>query len=275
MIFDSHCHYNLESFCADYLQYWQNAQEHGVTKSMVVGTDFHSSTLAAEIAEKTENLFAAIGVHPGVYQESIEKTESKLHLDDLISDIQTDEEELKLLWNPSAVKAIGETGLDYFHISDGPQRDLVIQAQQLALKMHLKLAEELHLPILIHVRDKSEQAYWDVLKILREYELPQHFVLHCVSGPISYVQQAVEMGGYIGVAGNVTYKNAEHIRDLVRSVPKDRILLETDAPYLPPQEFRGKTCEPWMISKTAEFVEKELGQDLEQIYQNTLQFFSL
>jgi|SRR5579859_1742331 len=259
MITDTHCHYNLEPFFSptdndSWKKHWQKAQENGVKKSIVVGTDFLSSNIAIQIAESDPNLSAAIGLHPTEIEKSFQTNFEKLSL---------------LLPNPKIV-AIGETGLDYFHFADDSQKEIAIKTQQAIFRAHIQLAKKHKLHLIIHVRDKNEQAYWDVLKILKDEKYTGTFILHCISGPIEYVRQAVEMGAYIGMAGNITYKNAEHLRDLVKSVPQDRLLLETDAPFLPPQAFRGQTCEPWMISQTAEFVEKELHIPLEHIFQNSL-----
>ena len=257
MIIDTHCHYNLEPFWLDWHDHWAKAQENGVEKSVIVGVDSETSRRAVEIATKTPTLFAAIGFHP-------------THEDDIDEDALTN-----LLPNPKIV-AIGETGLDYFRLpTEDLERSRMIAQQQQTFRWHIKLAQKFHLPLIIHVRDQKEDAYWDTLRLLREAQFTGAFILHCISGPLAYVQQAIEMSAYIGAAGNVTYKNAEHLRDLLRSVPVERILLETDAPYLPPQPFRGQTCEPWMISKTAEFLRDELKMSLEQVKKSSQQVFQI
>ena len=100
------------------------------------------------------------------------------------------------------------------------------------------------------------------------------FILHCASGSTEYIKKAVEMGGYVGIAGNVTYKNADAIREIVKATPADRLLLETDAPFLPPHPHRGKTCEPWMIELTAQYLQEHCSVSMEQVYKNTQHVFT-
>jgi TatD DNase family protein len=285
MIIDTHCHYNLEPLYSDeqkdldvWKKHWRKAQENGVEKSIVVGTHLQTSVLALEMATQEKNLFATIGTHPYIYAEPeiIQKIETQ-QLDDCLADLHTDIEKLSQLKSDKLV-AIGEVGLDYFHLNQ--QKSLsdetktkVKELQKVAFKKHIELAQEKNLPLILHVRDQGEEAYLDVLRCLKETDYSGKLILHCVSGPEEYVKQAIEMGAYVGVAGNVTYKSADHIRALVKLAPIDRVLLETDAPYLPPQEFRGQVCEPWMISLTAQFIEKELGILLPQVQENTYRLF--
>lgn len=267
-IFDTHCHYNLEPLHSDWQNHWQQAQENNVVNTMVIGADFASSAMACSVAETNDNFYAAIGIHPDIYSQKWISTEA------FEEDIATDLEELALIHNTHVVRAIGEVGLDYYRLA--PDDVLSKKAQQSALRAHILYAEEKNLPLILHVRDKEESAYWDTLSLLKSHkqsDIP--FILHCVSGPEKYVQEALSMGAYVSVAGNVTYKNADHIRTLVSLVPEDKLLLETDAPFLPPQQYRGKQCEPWMISLTAEYLQDVLHRDLNQIYNNSLKIFNI
>lgn len=271
MIFDTHCHYNLDPLTADWQKHWQTAQARGIQKSVVVGTSLETTELGIQIAATDKNLSASLGIHPHVFQDSVvENGNIKLEqLPDLIHQLTA--------FKTDKIVAIGETGLDYFWLPEiETQRKASIELQEAGFIAQIELANQLQLPLIIHVRDKTDQAYHRVLTLLTQYY--QHhkpFILHCVSGPLSYLKAAIELGGYIGVAGNVTYKNADHIRQLVTTAPPDRILLETDAPYLPPQNYRGQTCEPWMISETHAFLVNELKLDSEQLYQNALSIFNL
>lgn len=274
MIFDTHCHYNMEPlFASDQLgtaaweRHWKEAQDKGVVGSMVVGADLPSSQRARDLAQLDSCLKAAIGIHPSEYQEAVEKS--------LEVDIAEQITSLAALFDPGITLAIGETGLDYFRLPEtGSEK--IKDLQKEAFTAHIKLAEKLNLPLIIHARDTGEEAYWDILQILKTaYQGHKPFILHCVSGPEAYLKEALAMGAYIGVAGNVTYKNSEHIRNLVRLAPAERILLETDAPFLPPQEFRGKTCEPWMISLTGEYLRDELSVSLEKVLENTSTVFQI
>lgn len=261
MIFDSHCHYNLEPLYSQgggWQFHWQKAQKAGVTGAVVVGTDTQTSQKAVEIAVQDPALFAAIGIHPHEYQDRV-----TAFFTGEILDTQKIQQEVSSLqqWHTSRVVAIGETGLDYFRLPEDPQeQEKIKQAQQAGLIAHMQLANELKLPLIIHVRDRGEAAYWTILELLKtHYQHHRPFILHCISGPTAYLQAVLEMGAFVGVAGNVTYKNAEHIRELVKLVPQNRLLLETDAPYLPPADHRGQTCEPWMISETNAFLRDQLS----------------
>ncbi len=269
-IFDTHCHYNLEPLLSTHAEHWAKAQAAGVSHSMIVGTDLTSCDQAATLAATEPNWYAAIGIHPNEYDIVTNEEEGEALLDHHHSELR------HLLARPK-VTAIGETGLDYFRPNPDASKAALHQAtQRAAFTLHIDLANELKLPLIIHVRDREQLAYQHVLELLRQHHSAQRpFILHCISGSLTYVKAALELGAYIGVAGNVTYKNAELIRDLVRSVPRDRILTETDAPYLPPQTFRGQTCEPWMISHTTEFLVTELGLQPEQLFANALDVFNL
>jgi TatD DNase family protein len=274
MIFDTHCHYNLEPLSQTWQSHWEEAQSKGVQKSIVVGTSVETSQLAVTLAQREKNLWPSVAIHPIEFNELPVAT-----LDKAVTEFETGLQTL-LSQTQNKIVAIGETGLDYFHLHHTPEltdeaKQLIVKAQKKSLQMHIRLAQTHHLPLLLHVRDQEEQAYWDTLELLKAADYQGKFVLHCISGPAAYLQEALSMGAYIGVAGNITYKNAEHLRDLVRQTPKEKVLLETDAPYLPPQEFRGKVCEPWMISLTATFIEKELGIPQTRAWENAHTFFDL
>lgn len=273
MIFDTHVHYNLNPLLPSWDTHWQEAQKHGVTKSLVVGVDISSSTQAQKIAQSESHLFAAVGIHP---HEADQTQDSKF-----TDQLQTYEQQLSVLVTQEKVTAIGEVGLDYFRLKK--DQASIKQMQRELFGLQVKIAQKHQLPLVIHVRDQEtpeEQttgnAYWDTLEILKN-NLGHHqtFILHCVSGPIHYIKEALAMGAYLGVAGNVTYKSAEHIRQLVSLAPPEQILLETDAPFLPPQNHRGQVCQPWMISQTAQYLTDNLGCDLDQIWRNSLKALKL
>ncbi len=253
-IFDSHCHYNLNPLYTNWQDHWQKAQEHGVIGANVVGTNIETSRRAVEIAQQDERLSAAIGVHPNEYV-----TVSPADLPTIITQHTTALAMMIGQDKTDQIAAIGETGLDYFRLT-AENYQTARSNQQAAFRAHIELANEFEKELIVHVRDKggkkakNNQAYWDTLEIIEKfYQHKKRFILHCISGPAEYLQRALEMGAFIGVAANVTYTNADELRELVKLVPQDRLLLETDAPYLPPQEFRGQVCEPWMIEKIAAF----------------------
>lgn len=276
-IIDSHCHYNLEPLFSGkpshfslednnpllqmtWKNHWEKAQEKNISGAVVVSSNIENSLSSIEIAKENQQIVAAIGIHPHHAQDnSIEEFESFFE---------------KNLPN-SEVKAIGETGLDYFRLNKNTEEfKITQQAQQKLFKLQLQIAKKYKLPVIVHVRDDSEDAYWETLEILKQEYTPElKFVLHCVSGPTRYITEALSMNAYIGFDGNITYKNAENIKSILKIVPPNKLLIETDAPYLPPQGYRGQVCEPWMIIKTAEYIEENFNIDLETIYRNTQEFF--
>lgn len=282
MIIDTHCHYNLDPLYGENGESWQNhwkkAQEHDVTHSVVVGTTVASSLTAIEICRTTPNMRAAIGIHPHVIGDSLQTAaaDSEKNTREAISSWTDNlKKMLENAANTHTVVAIGETGLDYYRLdlsTPAAQADRALQ-KELFIEQ-VALADSALLPLILHVRDVGETAYQDTLEIIKAHKksnLP--FVLHCVSGTLKYVQEALELGAYIGMAGNVTYKNAAQIHEIVQTTPKERLLLETDAPYLPPVPHRGKTCEPWMIQLTGQVLQEQFQVSLERIYTNTLQVF--
>lgn len=268
MIFDSHVHYNLEPLWSDWQSHWHQAQAVGVTGALVVGTNLETSHRALSLADQVSQFFASVGIHPGEY------TLADFSERDLLVDQQRtgltqllERGTSSALTNRTKLVAIGEIGLDYFRLpSDRIQAQQLQQLQQQAFRMQLQLANQAQLPVILHVRDRqipetpvAGNAYWDVLSTVQEvYAWHRPVILHCVSGPAKYVREFLSLGAYLGVAGNVTYKSADHIRELVKLAPQDRILLETDAPYLPPQSHRGQVCEPWLVSETSQFLATEL-----------------
>lgn len=257
-IFDTHCHYNLEPLAANWQKHWQKAQAHGVKKALIAGSNLHTSRLAVEVAKQDKNLLASVGIHPSHAEEII--------LDEALL-------ELKKLAQEKSVRAIGETGLDYFEAQPSPAQIDLFKAQ-------IKLAIELDLTLIIHARDRAEKAYWDILDMLKEHWPAKNpIIFHCASGPVAYIEQALKIKhSYFGFDGNLTFKNAPNLRELwqiIQQQAPEKILLETDSPFLAPVPYRGQTCEPWMISATAQFAQENLQANLEQIYQNSLCAFNL
>lgn len=254
--------------------YWQEAQNHGVTHSLVIGVDQASSEKAINIAQTDSHLKATVGIHPHAIIENnlVSVNFSQEVLPKWIHGLE------KLLATNTINKlviAIGETGLDYFRLDLSTDSGQLERSLQLDLCIaQIDLANKYDLPLSFHVRDNGDAAYSDILSLVKVHKkTDKPFILHCVSGSVKYAQKALELGAYISVAGNVTYKSAEVIRDIVKATPKDRLLLETDAPFLPPIPHRGKTCEPWMIQLTADYLQNTCQYSLEQIYSNTCQVF--
>lgn len=275
MIIDTHCHYNLEPLVNDWQTHWLEAQAKDVQQSIVIGTSVATSQKALEIASAEPNLFATVGIHPGEWEEAG------------LTDVPATMKSLtNLITNPLTQKivAVGETGLDYFRQDKTSVTFAEIKAVQIAsLYQHLKLALSLDVPIILHVRDSEipedptpNNAYWDTVATVAEFissHQPIRTILHCVSGPLNYHHTMLEMGAYVGVAANVTYKSADRIRALALATPADKLLLETDAPFLPPQPYRGQICQPWMITETASFLIQLTGTTHDQLTTNTNRLF--
>lgn len=281
MLFDTHCHYNLAPLKERWTEHWKVAQEHDVAGAVVVGTNRETSILATAIAEQEPRLFCSVGTHPNEYHAVVKNwLESSWNDDEQLESIVSQDvgESRKLATTASeVVVAIGEIGLDYYRLpKDSKERTLTMALQQEACSAYITLAGELELPLIIHVRDSGETAYFDLLEILKQtISQQQRFVLHCLSGPPAYLKEALRLGAFVGLAGNSTYANSSALRELVSLVPKNKILLETDAPFLPPEGFRGSLCEPWMIAQTAEYLRHTLGIELAQCYENALEFYNL
>jgi TatD DNase family protein len=222
---DSHCHLTEPEFEGDLEQVLQRASEAGVTRLIVPGIDLESSARAVWLADRYPQIYAAVGVHP--HAASTWDGGSERRLVDLL--------------RSERVVAVGEIGLDYF------RRLSPVEAQKAAFQAQLRIAAERGLPVVIHNR----QAMDDVLAIALEWAaglsgdlLGRVGVMHAFSADIDSASRAIQAGFYIGIAGPITYPNAADRRELARSVPMDRLLVETDSPSLPPQPYRGKRNEP-------------------------------
>jgi len=243
---DSHCHLDAPQFDADRDAVIARMAESGVRYAINPGVDLPSSRAAVALARQHESIYAAVGIHP---HEA--KTLDAVAL-----------KELKQLATSPRVVAVGEIGLDYYR--DLSPRDV----QRRTFEVQLELAAELDLPVIVHDRD----AHDDVLGILRDWHSTFDIragVLHSFSGDVAMAEQAVAKGVYIGVSGPVTYKNAHRLRDVVRAVPLERLLIETDAPYLTPHPHRGQRNEPAYVRRVAQAVADVRDLILEQVAAQT------
>ncbi len=222
-IFDSHAHYDDEKFETDRQEVLDGLFSDKVCGIINCGCDLKSSLMSIELSNKYKEIYAAVGVHPHEAEDVDENEFSEI---------------IKLISNPKVV-AIGEIGLD-FHYDFSP-REIQIQM----FERQVKLAKELDIPIIVHDREAHEETY----KILRKYR-PKG-VVHCFSGSTELAKETVNLGMYIGLGGAVTFKNAVKPVEVAKNTPMDRILLETDAPYMSPVPMRGKRCQSDMIEYTA------------------------
>jgi TatD DNase family protein len=262
MIFvDSHCHIDGEQFDADRDAVVERAREAGVAAMLNVGTGDPNTDefrRAVEVAKRYDNVFAAVGVHPHdakLYNEKAER-----HLIDLIA--STDK-----------IIAWGEIGLDFYY--DHSPRDVQVDV----FRRQIREAQALGLPIIVHSRDANDET----VAVLREEcagdEDFRGGIMHCFGGTPEMAQDLMEIGFLISFSGNVTFKKADNIRESARVVPLDRLLIETDCPFLAPIPFRGKRNEPAYVVNTAEFLAElyglELGMVAEATTRNFKEFFKL
>lgn len=220
MLIDTHCHLNLVEHFPDPGAEVAHARTMDVERIVVVGVDLETSQIALDLADRFPEVFAVVGIHPN-------------HSADFKAGMI--EEVREMLSHPKSA-ALGEIGLDYHW--DFASRD----QQYVALTAQLDLAAELDVPVVLHCRE----AYSDLLDILERRQ--GRFLLHCFSGDANDAAKAVAMGCYFGVDGPLTYKSASDYRELVRTLPRDRIVVETDAPYLTPVPHRGKPNRPGFVS---------------------------
>lgn len=220
MLFDTHCHLNNEKLIDNVDEIIKNANDAGVQFFLVVGWDKESSIKAIEIAEKHDNVYAAIGFHP---ENVFDVSEEDFY------------ETLNLYKHPKVV-AIGEIGLDYHWTKDPIKREI----QKEYFIRQIQFANEHQLPISIHNRD----AFEDCLSILKEFKPMYKGVMHCYSGSVELLQDVLDLGLSIGLDGPLTFLNAKTPKEVCEKVPLDRLLLETDCPYLSPHPLRGTVNEP-------------------------------
>ncbi len=245
MLFDTHAHLDSRRFDKDREKVIKNLYKNEVSLVVNPGVDFASSVKAVFLANKYDNVYAAVGVHPH---------EAK-GMDDNTIDI------LKELSNKEKVIAIGEIGLDY-HYDNSPR-----EVQRRRFKEQIKLAKEINLPIIVHDRD----AHQDVFEIIKEEaDTNLKGVIHCYSGSVQMAKKYVDMGFYISLAGPVTFKNAKTPKKVVEGIPLDKLLIETDSPYLTPHPHRGKRNEPLYVRFVASTIAEIKGISFEKVAKQTL-----
>lgn len=259
MFVDSHCHLDGPRFASDREQVIARAREAGVANLLAIGTGDGPGTLdcALKIAQEHDFVYATVGIHP--------------HEAQLAKD--SDFDQLEGLARHPKVIAWGEIGLDYYY--DHSPRDV----QQNVFIRQMELAKKANLPIVIHCRpsDNSDDAWQDCLALIERHWKPAALggVLHCFTGAWDHAKRALDMGFRISFAGNVTFPKAEQIRASARQVPLDRMLIETDSPFLAPVPYRGKRNEPAFVKEVARQVADLRGISAEELGEITAEnFFS-
>jgi len=253
-LIDSHCHLDMDGYQGKLDEVIESACRSGISRIITIGIDLASSRQAVELAGRFSGVYATVGIHPHSAEEADDEVYRKLR---------------ELTAHPKVV-GFGEIGLDY------AKQYAPVHIQQREFSRQLELAKELHLPVIIHDRD----AHDDTLALLRgNGPFTAGGVMHCFSGNTSFARQVLELGFYISIPGIVTFKNATDLQQVVQEIPLERMLLETDGPFLAPVPWRGKTNRPdyllYTAGKVAELKNISIDEVASQTMLNTVKLFSL
>jgi len=260
-LFDSHAHYNDEKFSEDREEVLQAIFQEGVTKLICAGYSLDASKEAIQIANTHQNIYAIVGISPNDIPEKNAEYEKNLN-----EELQQIEE---IAVNEKVV-AIGEIGLDYYWNKENKEE------QKLAFQRQIQLANKLELPIVIHTRE----AVYDTLEILKSEIAPiKKGVFHCCPLNLDLIREGLKLGFYISFAGPITFKNAKNAQEAIREVPLERILIETDSPYLAPEPKRGTRNDSRNVKYMAEEIAQVKGMTVEEIakvtYENAKKIFEV
>ncbi|MGA2775690.1 MAG: TatD family hydrolase [Candidatus Omnitrophota bacterium] len=252
MLVDTHCHLDFPQFDADRDEVIRNARQGGIGYMVNTASSLKSSQNSVELAAKYDFIYSTVGIHP--------------HEADSVT--KEDIEGIRKLGQNKKVVAVGEIGLDFYKDYSRPANQLLL------FKSLLGLAKDLNLPVVIHTREAGNET----LRILKEV-MPLRAVVHCFSGDEALLKQCLDSGFYISFTCNITYKKAQNLRDIVKLSSSDKLLLETDCPYLSPEGMRGKRNTPLSVKVLAEEVARIKGLSFEQVAQattdNAFKFFNL
>jgi len=252
MLFDTHCHINTDKFNDDLEKTINNAIKNGVKKMLVVGFDHQTNKSAISLAEKYDFIYASVGFHPSDAKKITEEDFSLL------------EEQLK---HPKVV-AVGECGMDMYWDKTFVEKQITVFKRQIELSLKHKL------PLIIHMRDASEVTY----NVLSEYN-DISGVMHCYTGSVEMAKMFIKLGLYISIGGIVTFKNARVSKEVVEFLDLDKMLIETDSPYLAPHPHRGKRNEPSYVKLVAEEIAKikeiPYSKISEKTYNNSMKLFNI
>lgn len=251
MLVDSHCHLNFDELYNNLDSYLSQMEDNKVSHALCVATRPDNIPRILEIAGKYSNIYASVGIHPDEILEGFDLTKEFL---------------LQYISN-SKVIAIGETGLDYYRVEQG----LDMTWQHDRFRLHIEIANQTKLPLIIHTRSSID----DTLAIMKENNASKA-VMHCFTESVENAKKCLDMGYYISISGIVTFKNAQTIKDVAKYVPLDRLLVETDSPFLAPVPFRGKQNHPALVSYVAQYVADLRQISFDNLAMSTTQnFFNL
>lgn len=278
MLTDTHCHLDYSKFDEDREAVIQRAKDVGVGRILIPALDYESSLAAIKLAASHPGVYAAVGFHPTDLEKWNEASVQELR--NLLEDSSRNQLGLPTVI-PNKIVAIGEIGLDYYWVKEPEKRAF----QHAALLQQLHLAEDVNKPVIIHMREEADAwfgpASIDLLEILTEWHSSLHAknhpltdkpgVLHSFNGNLETAQKAIESKFYIGVTGPVTYKNAAEKRNIIQQLPLDKLLIETDAPFLTPVPHRGQRNEPAFVAHIADKIAEIHNTTREQVAQITSQ----
>lgn len=250
--FDTHCHLDFEQFNSDREEVIERAKEQGVEYIINIGTNLESCKKVIEISEKHDFLFASIGIHP------LDISEYKLE----------DLKEIEKLVKNEKVVAIGETGLDFYYSKENKdkQKDFFIG--------QIEIAGKYNLPLVIHQRESKNE----MIEIIEKFKLPEKVVFHCFGGDLDFAQYCIKKNFYVSFTGILTFKNAKNVKNVAKFYPIEKVMVETDAPFLAPYPYRGKRNEPFMVKYIVEEIKKikEEKEKIEKIiFENSVNFFNI
>lgn len=255
-LFDSHCHLDDDKFDQDREEIISHIFSSGVIKLISAGYSVEASKKALELSEKYPQIYTVSGISPNDIFENVEKIQNQIN-------------EIEILAKNEKVVGIGEIGLDYYWNKEN--KDL----QQFAFIKQIELANKLNLPIVIHTRD----AVMDTIEILKKHPANKKGVFHCCPLNQELIKEALKLGYYISFAGPITFKNSRNAEEVIKLVPEDKMLIETDSPYLSPEPNRGKRNDSSNVRYIAQKIANVKGKDIEEIakitYENTSRIFEI
>jgi len=248
MIIDSHCHLDYEPLINNISDVLLNAKKNNITNLLTIGTSLESSKKVIEIVEKYENIYGSIGIHPN---------STTSHLNDLDKLIDIKKKSKKII-------GFGETGLDYFY-KKSEKKDQIFSFEK-----HIEFATCEKVPVIIHTRDADE----DTISIIKKNYTKTKFLIHCFTGNLEFAKKLLDLGCLISFSGIITFKKLTELRSVVKYVPMDKMLVETDSPYLSPDPLRGKSNEPANVKIIAEKVASIKGISLDDVANITTKNFN-
>ncbi|MBU1090075.1 TatD family hydrolase [Patescibacteria group bacterium] len=242
MLIDTHCHLDFPEFAKDFEEVLARARSAGVEKIINPGVELSNSRSAVCLAEKFDDIFATVGIHPHAADSADEETLN----------------ELEKLAASEKVVAVGEIGLDFFKMRSSKE------IQNEAFEKQLVLAQKLNLPVIIHSREADDEIF----KILDKFQNLRG-VFHCFGSDWNFAEKILGKGFLIGLTGIVSFPNAKNVREVAKKIPLEKLLIETDAPFLAPQKFRGQRCEPAFVCEVAEAIAEIRKIEIEEVAEKT------